>query len=144
MPNAMRTVIKSAEYGIGAAGLRSSQAKAKRLSFGTPEGKPSRRPLPPLSEEQNESALADVKDTGKDAELARQLRRQSLDGTLPVSLSALRVPPPPPPQQSNHTPATDHYSISSPCLNPVLLSGCLSKILEECRLGILDSGINRD
>lgn len=66
---------------------------AKRLAFDGPEPAADPAPQPGFA-----AALAAVEagpGAGMDPELEKKLRRQSMDGTLPVSLNALRV--------SNHT-----------------------------------------
>ena len=60
---------------------------AKRLAFEGPEAEPAPQPQPGFA-----AALAAVEArAGSDPELEKKLRRQSMDGTLPVSLKALQV-----------------------------------------------------
>ena len=60
---------------------------AKRLAFEGPDAEPAPQPQPGFA-----AALAAVEArAGSDPELEKKLRRQSMDGTLPVSLKALQV-----------------------------------------------------
>lgn len=78
-------------------GLRSNKAKAKRLSFGGPCSSPAKleKNLSPVFENKQSlpefESIMEKEEAEKDHELAQRLRRQSLDGTIPVSLSALQV-----------------------------------------------------
>jgi len=67
---------------------------AKRLSFGGPSEAAPQPGLAAAPQPGFAAALAAVEagpGAGMDPELEKKLRRQSMDGTLPVSLNALRV-----------------------------------------------------